>query len=159
MDQVQDDLNFQASVDKALREIEKEEEKKSRNALIATTVGALFNPAVAIIGGVTARHLTDEAMGSEHINLYDKKYGYSEAKDIETDLRRVTKELDKQDVQKDLQLAVSTLMLGGLSDKIDKLGFTGAITDPSTYTTWGGERGPLSFSRLFGDWNFGGGAI
>ena len=150
-DLVDFDLKRQKQADKIAKAIEEEERKKSRNALLATVVGSLINPAVGIAAGIGARRLTDVAIDTEGMKVTAAKYTPSETRDINRQFRDIQESIDRGDISKDLQLAIGTLMLGGLSENIDKMGVLGGLKETAF------KRPFISTKNLFSPWNFGGG--
>ena len=161
-DLVDFDLKRQKQVDKIAKGIEDEERKKARNALIGTILGSLINPAVGIAAGIGARRGTDFFMRSEEGRVTADKYTPSETADLNKQFRDITKSLDRADLGKDLTTALSVLMLGGLSQNIDKLGVLGGFKETAFQPGIASKfldstTGSKLFPGLFGDWSFGGG--
>ena len=145
------DLKRRKQAEKIAKDIEDEERKKSRNAMIGTILGSLINPAVGIVAGIGARRGTDFFMRSEEGRVTADKYTPSETADLNKQFRDITESFGRADLGKDLTTAMSVLMLGGLSQNIEKRGILGGLKKTAF------QRGPLNLSNLFGDWSFGGG--
>jgi len=150
-DLVDFDLKRRKQAEKVAEGIEDEERKKARNAIIGTILGSLINPAAGIAAGIGARRGTDFFMRSEDARVTADKYTPSETADLNKQFRDITEGLDRADLGKDLNTALSVLMLGGLSKNIEDMGILGGLKETAF------QRGPLSLSNLFKPWNFGGG--
>ncbi len=161
-DLVDFDLKRQKQADKIAKAIEDEERKKSRNAMIATVIGSLINPAVGIAAGIGARRGTDFFMRSEEGRVTADKYTPSETRELNKQFKDITESVDRADLGKDLQLAIGTLLLGGLSQNIDKSGVLGGLKETAfqpgiARKFLDSPAGSKLFPGLFGDWSFGGG--
>lgn len=161
-DLVDFDLKRQKQADEIAEAIEEENKKKSRNALIATVLGSLINPAAGIAAGIGARRITDAAIDTESMRVTASKYTPSETEDINKQFKDIQESISRGDIGQDLQLAIGTLLLGGLSKNIQKMGALGGLKETAFQPGFASKAldtgfGDKLFPNLFKPWTFGGG--
>ena len=161
-DLVDFDLKRRKQAEKIAKDIEDEERKKARNAMIGTLLGSLINPAVGIAAGIGARRGTDFFMRSEEGRVTADKYTPSETADLNKQFRDIAKDFDRADLGKDLTTALSVLMLSGLSSNIEEMGILGGLKETAFQPGLASKfldsgAGSKLFPNLFKPWSFGGG--